>query len=151
MRFIFPNQSFNSLMSGPRRRIAEDTNQYGIDFELPETRRLSHLLHHISENVPSVKWVRLLYCYPSFFTEELIEAIAKLNCVCKYIDIPLQHISDKVLRKMNRPGRAHTESLLRRLEHGIPGLSLRTTFICGFPGETDEDHRELVEFVKGTC
>jgi len=128
--------------------IAEDTNQYGMDFPPSETRRLSHLLHHISENVPSAKWVRLLYCYPSYFTDELIHAIASLDNVCKYIDMPLQHISDRVLKRMNRPGRVHTERLLHKLWDGIPGLALRTTFITGFPGETEEDHRELCDFVR---
>lgn len=128
--------------------IAEDTNQYGMDFPPEESRRLSHLLHHIAENVPTAQWVRLLYCYPSYFTEELINAIAKLDVVCKYIDMPLQHISDRVLRRMNRPGRAHTENLIARLREGIPGLALRTTFICGFPGETEEDHQELCRFVR---
>ena len=128
--------------------IAEDTNQYGMDFPLSERRRLSDLLHHVANNVPDAKWVRLLYCYPSYFTDELIQAIGQLDVVCKYIDMPLQHISDRVLRLMNRPGREHTEKLLKRLYEGIPGLALRTTFITGFPGETEEDHRELVEFVK---
>lgn len=128
--------------------IAEDTNQYGMDFPPHESRRLSHLLHHIAVNVPTAKWIRLLYCYPSYFTDELIQAIANLNVVCKYIDMPLQHISDRVLRRMNRPGRAHTEKLIGRLRDGIPDLALRTSFICGFPGETEEDHRELVNFVR---
>lgn len=128
--------------------IAEDTNQYGMDFEKKDDKRLSHLLHHVSENVPSVQWIRLLYCYPSYFTEELIEAMAKLDVVCKYVDIPLQHISDRVLKRMNRPGRKHTDALLNRLQEGIPGLCLRTTFITGFPGETAADHRELVDYIK---
>lgn len=128
--------------------IAEDTNQYGMDFPSHETRRLSHLLHYVADNVPDVKWLRLLYCYPSYFTEELIQAIANLDVVCKYIDMPLQHISDRVLKRMNRPGKRHTMKLLARLKEGIPGLALRSTFITGFPGETEEDHRELVNFIK---
>lgn len=131
--------------------IAEDTNQYGMDFKNPSdySHRLSDLLHHISTNHSnSVSWVRLLYCYPSYFTNSLIEAISKLDIVCKYIDIPLQHINDSVLRRMNRPSRSHTLSLLNKLREKIPGLVLRTTFITGFPGETDEEHRELVEFIK---
>lgn len=128
--------------------IAEDTNQYGMDFGVAEKRRLSHLLEYVAGSVPAVKWVRLLYCYPSYFTEELINAIASLNVVCKYIDMPLQHVSDNILKRMNRPGRVHTEELVNRLREKIPGLALRTTFICGFPGETEEDHQQLVAFVK---
>lgn len=130
--------------------IAEDTNQYGMDFAKRDDKRLSHLLHHVAQNVPNVDWVRLLYCYPSYFTEELIDAMAQLDVVCKYVDMPLQHISNRVLKRMNRPGRTHTEALLKRLRDGIPGLILRTTFITGFPGETEEDHRELVEFIKAS-
>lgn len=130
--------------------IAEDTNQYGMDFGHNDSRRLSHLLHFIADQVHNVEWVRLLYCYPSYFSEQLIQAIANLDVVCKYIDMPLQHISDNVLRRMNRPGRKHTETLIGRLRDGIPGLALRTTFICGFPGETEEDHQQLVEFVKNS-
>lgn len=128
--------------------IAEDTNQYGMDFGNTDPRRLSDLLNYVARNVRQVHWVRLLYCYPSYFTDELIDAIANLDVVCKYIDIPLQHISDSVLRRMSRPGRAHTEALLRKLRHRIPNLTLRTTFITGFPGESERDHRELVQFVK---
>lgn len=128
--------------------IAEDTNQYGMDFGVTEKRRLSHLLEYVAECVPAVQWVRLLYCYPSYFTDELIDAIANLDIVCKYIDMPLQHISDSVLKRMNRPGRAHTEELIDRLRERIPGLALRTTFISGFPGETEEDHQCLVAFLR---
>ncbi|KAI0558559.1 Methylthiotransferase [Gracilaria domingensis] len=128
--------------------IAEDTNQYGMDFPPEESRRLSHLLHHVARKNTGAKWLRLLYCYPSYFTDELVRAIAELDIVCKYIDIPLQHISDNVLRRMNRPGRKHTEELLKRLREGIPDLALRTTFIVGFPGETEEDHLELLDFIK---
>lgn len=133
--------------------IAEDTNQYGMDFARNnvDAHRLSHLLHHIADaHADRVHWVRLLYCYPSYFTDALIDAIARLDVVCKYIDMPLQHISDSVLRRMNRPGRAHTERLLHRLRAGIPGLTLRTTFIVGFPGETDAEHAELVAFVRAS-
>lgn len=128
--------------------IAEDTNQYGMDFAGSDGHRLSHLLHHVAQHVPSIRWLRLLYCYPSYFTDALIDAIAKIDIVCKYIDMPLQHISDRVLKRMNRPGRLHTETLLSRLTERIPELALRTTFICGFPGETDDDHQELVRFVE---
>lgn len=130
--------------------IAEDTNQYGMDFGDSDPRRLSDLLNHVSTNVPNVRWIRLLYCYPSYFTDDLIDAIANLDVVCKYVDIPLQHISDRVLKRMNRPGRKHTEALLQKLRDRIPNLALRTSFITGFPGETEEEHQELVEFIKAS-
>ncbi len=125
--------------------VAEDTNQYGTDFGASDSRRLAHLLRAADGIVP---WIRLLYCYPSYFDDALISAIAECRSVCKYIDMPLQHIAENVLRKMKRPGRAHTERLLAKLKQAIPGLALRTTFITGFPGETDQDHKELVEFVR---
>ena len=84
----------------------------------------------------------------SYFTDELIDAIANTPKVCKYIDIPLQHIANTVLLAMNRPPRASTEALLRKLRARIPGLALRTTFIAGFPGEREEDHQELVSFCR---
>jgi len=127
--------------------IAEDTNQWGSDFGSEDPRRLSDLLYALSE-IQEVRRMSLLYCYPSYFSEELIDAIADIDKVCKYIDIPLQHISDNVLKAMNRPPRLYTETLLKKLRARIPGLVLRTTFITGFPGETQEDHQELVDFVK---
>jgi ribosomal protein S12 methylthiotransferase len=128
--------------------IAEDTNQYGMDFDKSEPRRLSDLLRYIDSSVPQIEWVRLLYCYPSYFTEDLIDAIASCKSVVPYVDIPLQHISDPVLSAMQRPSRAHTMKLLDRLRERIPDLALRTTFITGFPGETEDDHRELVNFLR---
>ena len=130
--------------------IAEDTNQYGQDWAKGGEgggRGLAELLHALAA-IPGVEWIRILYAYPSYFTDELIEAIATIPQVVKYIDIPLQHISNTVLLAMNRPPRQHTEALLRKLRDRIPGLALRSTFICGFPGEREEDHRELVEFCK---
>jgi ribosomal protein S12 methylthiotransferase len=93
-------------------------------------------------------WMRILYAYPSYFSEELIDEIANNDKVCKYIDIPLQHMSNLALLAMNRPPRGHTETLLRTLRARIPRLALRTTFISGFPGETDAQHHELVEFCR---
>lgn len=127
--------------------IAEDTNQWGQDFGAEDPRRLADLLYKIAE-IDSVVRIRLLYCYPSYFSDELIDAIASIDKVCKYVDIPLQHISDPVLKIMNRPPRKHTENLLEKLRDRIPDLVLRTTFITGFPGETPEDHQELVKFCK---
>jgi len=127
--------------------IAEDTNQYGMDFGNHDQRRLADLLYELAE-IPKLKWIRLLYCYPSYFSPALIRAIADIPKVVKYIDIPLQHASDNVLKRMNRPSRSYTRQLLYQLKENIPGLCLRSTFICGFPGETEEDHRELVEWIK---
>lgn len=90
----------------------------------------------------------MLYCYPSYFSEELIDEIATNDKVCKYVDIPLQHAHNLTLLAMNRPPAAHTRALLQKLRDRIPGLALRTTFICGFPGETEEAHAELVDFAK---
>ena len=127
--------------------IAEDTNQYGSDWGERDGRRLADLLRAL-DAMPQLRWVRLLYCYPSYFSEELIDAIATLDKVVKYIDIPLQHLSPSVLGRMRRPGGAGTVALLRKLRARIPGLTLRTTFIAGFPGETDAEHRECVALMR---
>jgi len=127
--------------------IAEDTNQWGQDFGQEDPRRLADLLHSLDQ-IPQIRRISLLYCYPSYFSDELIDAIASIDKVCKYVDIPLQHISDPVLKAMNRPPMQHTKALLQKLRDRIPGLVLRTTFITGFPGETEKDHAELVKFVK---
>ena len=108
---------------------------------------LAELLADLAE-IEGLRWIRILYAYPSYFSEELIDEIARNDKVCKYIDIPLQHMANLTLLAMNRPPRAYTEGLLRKLRARIPGLVLRTTFISGFPGETDAQHRELVDFCK---
>ena len=180
--------------------IAEDTNQYGSDRR--DGTSLAGLLRELAA-LPGLRWIRLLYCYPSYFDDALIDEIATnpkaeaglrgvlglgplptpalrlwarwgrrraharphlahhphtrrsptpphhrrhYSQVCKYIDIPLQHVSNLTLLAMNRPPAAHTLALLDRLRDRVPGLALRTTFICGFPGETEEQHRELVDF-----
>eukprot|EP00775_Hariotina_reticulata_P010662 gene10662-10821_t len=125
--------------------IAEDTNQYGQDRR--DGRGLAALLRELS-GIPGLRWLRILYAYPSYFDDELIEEIATNPKVCKYIDMPLQHINNLTLLAMNRPPQAHTKALLQKLRDRIPGLALRTTFITGFPGESDEAHRELVDFLQ---
>ncbi|KAI8463285.1 MAG: hypothetical protein J3K34DRAFT_381047 [Monoraphidium minutum] len=125
--------------------IAEDTNQWGQDRR--DGRNLATLLRELTA-LPGLVWVRLLYCYPSYFTDELIDEIAANPKVAKYIDMPLQHIDNLVLLAMNRPPRQHTVALLDKLRDRIPGLALRTTFISGFPGETAEQHADLVSFVR---
>ncbi|EFJ53100.1 hypothetical protein VOLCADRAFT_127348 [Volvox carteri f. nagariensis] len=127
--------------------IAEDTNQYGMDRR--DGRDLAQLLRELSQ-LEGLHWIRILYAYPSYFNDALIDEIATnpKARVCKYLDMPLQHISNLTLLAMNRPPREHTLKLLTTLRTRIPSLALRTTFISGFPGETDQQHRELVEFVK---
>jgi ribosomal protein S12 methylthiotransferase len=153
----FRSKSFDAIMNEVRmlvgegvteiNLIAEDTNQWGTDFGQQDKRRLADLLHSLNE-IPGIRRISLLYCYPSYFSDELIDAIASIDKVCKYVDMPLQHISDNVLKLMQRPPMAHTKVLLQKLRERIPGLVLRTTFITGFPGETEEDHQALVNFVK---
>ena len=125
--------------------IAEDTNQYGSDLKAGGGASLAALLRELGA-LPGLHWVRLLYCYPSYFDEALIAEIAANPKVCKYVDMPLQHVHNLTLLAMNRPPRAHADGLLARLRAGIPGLALRTTFISGFPGESEAAHRELVDF-----
>jgi ribosomal protein S12 methylthiotransferase len=126
--------------------VAQDTSFYGID--LYGQPRLAELLRRL-DGVADLSWIRLMYLYPMHIDAELIETIAGAKKVLPYLDLPLQHINDEVLRRMRRRvNRAETEDLLARLRKGIPRLVLRTTFITGFPGETEEQFAELVEFVK---
>eukprot|EP00227_Mantoniella_beaufortii_P010230 CAMPEP_0197591208 /NCGR_PEP_ID=MMETSP1326-20131121/12939_1 /TAXON_ID=1155430 /ORGANISM="Genus nov. species nov., Strain RCC2288" /LENGTH=529 /DNA_ID=CAMNT_0043156593 /DNA_START=101 /DNA_END=1690 /DNA_ORIENTATION=- len=127
--------------------IAEDTNQWGMDIKKADGRGLAELLEALA-NVDGVEWIRILYAYPSYFSDPLISAIADIPQVAKYIDIPLQHINNLSLLRMNRPPRQHTEELLHKLRDRIPGLALRTTFISGFPGETQAEHEELMAFCR---
>lgn len=127
--------------------IAEDTNQWGMDLKASDGRGLAELLAALAD-VDGVEMIRILYAYPSYFSEELIDAIADIPQVAKYIDIPLQHITNLSLLRMNRPPRQHTEDLLYKLRERIPGLALRTTFISGFPGETEAEHEDLMRFCR---
>jgi ribosomal protein S12 methylthiotransferase len=126
--------------------IAQDSTNYGTDlydrFMLPELmERLTH--------VPGVEWVRLHYAYPGFFTDELIDVIASNPKVCKYVDMPLQHSEDSVLKRMRRPGRQRdTRELIAKIRERIQGVALRTSLIVGFPGETDEEFQNLKRFVE---
>jgi ribosomal protein S12 methylthiotransferase len=125
--------------------ISQDTTFYGIDRK--ERGALSRLLRQL-DGVDGLEWIRLLYLYPTTISDEVIDTIAAAGKVCKYIDLPLQHGSDAVLRRMKRPGtRATYAKLLRRIRERIPGVALRTTFIVGFPGETEHDFDELLAFV----
>jgi ribosomal protein S12 methylthiotransferase len=126
--------------------VAQDTTYYGMD--LYGRVRLAELLRELSE-VEGLEWVRVLYAYPINFTDELIETLAGTPRILPYLDLPLQHINDRVLRRMQRRvNRRATEDLLGRLRSAIPGLVLRTTFIVGFPGETEAEFEELCDFVR---
>jgi len=126
--------------------VAQDVTRYGYDFDgkyhLPE------LLRRLVDET-SIEWFRILYCYPEAVTDELIEAMNYSPRILKYIDLPIQHISDKVLRRMNRRGGEEAvRSAVKRLREGVPGITIRTTLIVGFPGETEEDVAKLCDFVE---
>ncbi|MBX6395775.1 MAG: 30S ribosomal protein S12 methylthiotransferase RimO [Alicyclobacillaceae bacterium] len=126
--------------------IAQDSTQYGLD--LYGRRRLPELLAALNE-VDGLAWIRLHYAYPGHFTDELIGAIADLPKVCKYIDMPLQHSEDDLLKAMRRPGRQkQIRALLEKLRARIPGVAIRSSFIVGFPGETEAHFERLVSFVE---
>ena len=125
--------------------VAQDTTYYGLD--LYGRTRLAELLRQL-DKVAGLEWIRVLYAYPEHFTDELVETLATANKIIPYLDMPLQHISDRVLRRMvRRVDRTATEALLGRLRKDIPDLAMRTTFIVGFPGETDAEYEELKQFV----
>lgn len=126
--------------------IAQELTYYGID--LYGERRIAQLVDAISK-VKGVKWIRLHYAYPNQFPMELLDVMRKRKNVCKYLDIALQHISDNMLSLMHRnTTKEETMNLITRLRDAVPGITLRTTLMVGFPGETDEDFKELVEFTK---
>ena len=128
--------------------VAQDTTRYGQDIYGALT--LSTLIHDITDNTKSVK-IRLLYCYPDKITDELIREIRDNDRVIKYVDLPVQHISDAVLTRMNRHGgSAVIRDAIRRLRDAVPEIILRTTLITGFPGETETDFEQLCEFVAET-
>jgi ribosomal protein S12 methylthiotransferase len=126
--------------------VAQDTTYYGMDTDRQP--QLSALLARL-EGVAGIEWIRLMYLYPMYFTDELMERLAGSRRIIPYLDMPLQHINDEVLRRMKRATtRAKTEDLLGRLRQRIPGLVMRTTLMAGFPGETEAQFEELVEFVR---
>ena len=126
--------------------ISQDTSFYGND--RGERGALARLLRELN-TIDGLEWIRMLYLYPTTIGDDVLEAVAESEKVCKYIDLPLQHASDDVLRRMKRPGtRASYERLLHRIRTRIADVALRTTFIVGFPGETDHDFAELHDFVK---
>lgn len=126
--------------------VAQDTTYYGMD--LYGEPRLVELLREL-DTVEGIEWIRLMYLYPMYFTDELIDTIAASKKVLPYLDMPLQHINDRMLKRMQRRvNRAATEELVGKLRERVPGLILRSTMITGFPGETDEEFAELLEYVE---
>jgi ribosomal protein S12 methylthiotransferase len=127
--------------------IGQDTTSYGTD--IGYAAGLSGLLKTLDKELPDVRWLRLMYAYPSCFSDEMIKTIADSARVVKYIDMPLQHINDDVLTRMRRRvTRKEIITLLEKLRKWVPGIAIRTTFVAGTPGETPTQHRELVKFVK---
>jgi ribosomal protein S12 methylthiotransferase len=139
--------------------ISQDTTYYGMDLwsakagprqpvDSSRGPTLAELLREI-QKIEGDFWVRLLYTHPAHWSDELIEMIAQCDKAARYIDIPLQHIDDSMLQRMRREtSRAHIENLICRLRAGIPGVALRTTFIVGFPGETDAEFESLFDFIR---
>ena len=126
--------------------VAQETTLYGTD--LYGKKSLPQLLEKLSE-VEDIRWIRILYCYPEEITQELIDAIKKLPKVCHYLDIPIQHGADTILKKMGRrTDQAQLTQMVQHLRQEIPDIALRTTLITGFPGETQQDFEELQDFVK---
>lgn len=126
--------------------VAQDTTKYGV--QLYGEQKLAELLRRLVK-IDGIVWIRLYYCYPDRVNDELIDVIANEEKICSYIDIPLQHCNKDILRSMNRNGSYDSlRDLLFKMKERIPGLSLRTTFMVGFPGETEEQFEELCRFVK---
>ena len=126
--------------------IAQDTTKYGVD--LYGECKLAELIEEIS-TIEEIKWIRFLYSYPEGITKELIDVVSKNPKVAKYFDIPIQHISDKVLKRMNRKtSKKEIQNLINNIRSKIPNVTLRTSLIVGFPGETEQDFNELMDFVQ---
>ena len=125
--------------------VAQETTLYGVD--LYGQKMLPKLLQELAK-ISGIYWIRILYCYPEEITDELIEVIASEPKVCHYLDIPIQHASDRILKRMGRrTDNEQLRSIIAKLREAIPDICLRTTLITGFPGETEEDHEELMNFV----
>lgn len=125
--------------------VAQETTVYGVD--LYGEKRLPQLLKKLA-GIPGIRWIRVQYCYPEEITEELIQIIKEEPKICHYLDLPIQHASDRILKRMGRrTTQADLRRIIGRLREAIPDICLRTTLISGFPGETEEDHEELMRFV----
>lgn len=156
IRGKFQSRSMESLLEEAHRLadhgvqelilIAQDTTIYGQD--LYGEKRIVPLLDKLTQ-IPAFKWVRLLYTYPAHFSDDLIEIISERKSIINYVDMPIQHISDRMLRLMGRRvRRAEIQRIIERLRTGHPELAIRSTLISGFPGETEQEHLELLDFVK---
>lgn len=142
------NEVRNLVKSGVKefQVIAQELTYYGVDINGEQ--RIAELIAHIAD-IKGVEWIRLHYAYPNHFPYELLKVMRERDNVCRYLDIALQHISDNVLVRMRRnTDKAETMELIRRLRAEVPGIHIRTTLMVGFPGETEEDFQELVEFVR---
>ncbi|HYG49952.1 MAG TPA: 30S ribosomal protein S12 methylthiotransferase RimO, partial [Flavobacteriales bacterium] len=128
--------------------IAQDSTYYGLD--IYKERKLAWLLNALSE-VDGIEWLRLHYAFPGGFPEDVLDAMAANPKICKYLDIPLQHISDNMLKSMRRgTTKQKTIDLVNKMRDKVPGIAIRTTLICGYPGETQEDHDEMLTWVEQT-
>jgi ribosomal protein S12 methylthiotransferase len=126
--------------------IAQDSTRYGLD--LYQRAALPELLKALNDEVEGLDWIRVHYAYPMYVNEALLNAMRDLPKVVKYMDIPLQHASKETLRRMRRPTNEWVGDLVDRIRAGVPGIAIRTTFIVGFPGETEEEFQELYDFIK---
>ncbi len=125
--------------------VAQDSTRYGFDLGMRDG--LAALLHKLGR-VDGIRWIRVMYAYPSTVSDTILDAIASEDRVVKYLDIPLQHASESVLKRMKRPtGKGHLLGMVERIRHRVPGAAVRSSFIVGFPGETEEDFDELLAFV----
>jgi len=156
MRGSFRSRRFGSIIEEARNLakqgvkelvlIAQDSSRYGED--LGEVDALAALIRALGE-IEEIEWVRVMYAYPTHISDAFLSAIAETPKAVKYLDMPLQHASRNVLKSMKRGGnRESLEKLIRRVREKIPGIAIRTTFITGFPGETEEDFEELIQFVR---
>jgi ribosomal protein S12 methylthiotransferase len=157
MRGHFRSRRFGSVMQEAQQLsrqgvkelvlVAQDSSRYGED--LGEQDALAHLLRELSQ-LDDIEWVRVMYTYPTHISDNFLDVIASESKAVKYLDLPLQHASANVLKLMKRGGtRQSLERLIKRVRQHVPGIAIRTTFITGFPGETEEDFAELLAFVRG--
>ncbi len=126
--------------------VAQDSTRYGLDHGLRDG--LAYLLRRLGR-IEGIRWIRILYAYPATLTDPILDAIASEERVVKYVDIPLQHASEPVLKRMKRPtGKGNLLGMIERIRQRVPGVAIRTSFIVGFPGETEADFAELLAFVE---
>lgn len=156
LRGNFRSRPMNSVLTEARQLaakgvreinlVAQDTTMYGCDWGNPKG--LAELIRNLGE-IDGISWIRFLYAYPNRIYNELLEAVSETSSACKYIDVPLQHASSRILKLMKRGGnRRSLSNLIKRIRSVIPGVVIRTTMIVGFPGESEEDFNKLMEFTK---